>query len=785
MPGIPNTKKGISLVGISSQSSIKQYPTGSSVIGPGTDGYVLQSDSTSPTGFSWVSSSGGGGGGSPTGNAGGDLTGSYPNPTIKDAAITPIKADLNQVWNFTNELQVDSMDVIVEGDSRLTNSRAPTGNAGGDLTGTYPNPTLAAITTAGTSGSANTIPVVTIDTKGRVTTLSSSAVSITTASVSGLGTAAGLTSDTDGTLAANSDTRIATQKATKTYADTKVAKAGDTMTGPLVINSNSTITGSLIVTGSITTQTQLDFDAVAEPTNAVTLTLAGVAGNVNVGSHYYYVSFVTALGETSFFFGTEPSITTTAGNQQVIISNIPVSPDPRVTARRIYRNGANQSRFNDQRILTTINDNTTTTYTDNIADASRTGAANYYFRENTTCRYITKDTAAAMFVGVNCTSFGQGALATLNAGTHTGGGNTCIGRNAGYLLSTGNQNIIISNNSTPVTTGDSNVLIHGNWGNNPAGCVIIGRNAGAQNSGTNNVAIGNAAGSSGHNNGISIGVNSNTNVTGQGNIAIGVNAGNYSATAAGAFNINIGSGARSLTSGSSGQINIGNVIYGVNAYQSTTADSTPTATGRMGIGLTTPTARLHLPAGTTAASMAPLKFTSGSLLATPESGSMEYDGDKLHLTITSSSARKEFTLNDTALTSGSIPVATTNGRLTNSNKFNVYATGTTNGTLNSSVSIKVLTFTTANEYRFLRLAVKAEYFAGATACARTINAAWSSGSMGLMQIGTDELGTLMSIGDLASAVIQTSGSGADIYVKCTDGDGTGGTTNWTVSGEYF
>jgi hypothetical protein len=567
---------------------------------------------------------------------------------------------------------------------------------------------------------------------------------------------------------------------------TKVSKTGDTMTGPLVINSNSTITGSLIVTGSITTQTQLDFDAVAEPTNAVTLTLAGVAGNVNVGSHYYYVSFVTALGETSFFFGTEPFITTTAGNQQVIISNIPVSPDPRVTARRIYRNGANQARFNDLRILTTINDNTTTTYTDNIADASRTGAANYYFRENTTCRYITKDTTAAMFVGTNCTSFGQGALATLNAGTHTGGTNTCIGRNAGYLLSTGNQNIIISNSSIPITTGDSNVLIHGNWGNNPSNCVMIGRNAGSQNSGASNVAIGSAAGSSGHNNGISIGVNSNTNVTGQGNIAIGVNAGNYSATAAGAFNINIGSGARSLTSGSSGQINIGNVIYGVNAYQSTTADSTPTATGRMGIGLTTPTARLHLPAGTTAASMAPLKFTSGSLLATPESGSMEYDGDKLHLTITSSSARKEFTLNDTALTSGSIPVATTNGRLTNSNIYSVYNTGTTAGTAGTSVSLKVLTFTTSNEFRFLRLAVRGVYPTGGEAFARTINAAWGSGSMGMMQTGADELGTLMFSGTkLDGATIQTSGSGADIYVKCTDVEGAGGTVTWVVAGEYF
>lgn len=81
-------------------------------------------------------------------------------------------------------------------------------------------------------------------------------------------------------------------------------------------------------------------------------------------------------------------------------------------------------------------------------------------------------------------------------------------------------------------------------------------------------------------------------------------------------------------------------------------------------GITTPTAQLHLSAGTTVANTAPLKFTSGSLLTTPEAGSVEFLTDKWYATITTGAARKEVTLNDAALTSGTTPVATTNGRLT-------------------------------------------------------------------------------------------------------------------------
>lgn len=45
--------------------------------------------------------------------------------------------------------------------------------------------------------------------------------------------------DTDGTLAANSDVKVASQKATKTYADTKLSKAGGTMTAALILSTSS------------------------------------------------------------------------------------------------------------------------------------------------------------------------------------------------------------------------------------------------------------------------------------------------------------------------------------------------------------------------------------------------------------------------------------------------------------------------------------------------------------------------------------------------------------------
>ncbi len=79
-----------------------------------------------------------------------------------------------------------------------------------------------------------------------------------------------------------------------------------------------------------------------------------------------------------------------------------------------------------------------------------------------------------------------------------------------------------------------------------------------------------------------------------------------------------------LTLGSTSNGTKGKILFGTSAYDE--------VNNRLGIGITSSTAVLHLKAGTAAASTAPLKFTSGTNLTTAEAGVFEYDGSSLLFT---------------------------------------------------------------------------------------------------------------------------------------------------------
>jgi hypothetical protein len=100
---------------------------------------------------------------------------------------------------------------------------------------------------------------------------------------------------------------------------------------------------------------------------ALTAGTPSSGGSVDAGTHSYKVTYVDIHGVESAG-GAKSNVITTASNKTVGLSAIPVSDRVDIAYRKIYRTKAGDT--GSYYLLTTLTDNSSTTYSDTTADAS-------------------------------------------------------------------------------------------------------------------------------------------------------------------------------------------------------------------------------------------------------------------------------------------------------------------------------------------------------------------------------------------------------------------------------
>ena len=243
---------------------------------------------------------------------GGDLTGTLDHAWVTGIQGVPIDAAApvnGDVLIFNGVLG------LWEHTSLTFGGGPPSGPAGGSLAGLYPNPTLSAVGTAGTYGSASSVPVLTTTAEGRVSVVTPTTIAIAQSQVTDLVTDLGLKADEAITIS-----------------------AGAGLSGGGDLTANRTISmpnvGTAAAYGSATQVPVLTTDAQGRVTGVVNTTISGVVPGGAAGGDLTgtYPSPTLAAAGTAGTYGSStavPVLTTDSKGRVTGVTNTPITfPTP-------------------------------------------------------------------------------------------------------------------------------------------------------------------------------------------------------------------------------------------------------------------------------------------------------------------------------------------------------------------------------------------------------------------------------------------------------------------------